>query len=65
MDSELLVVFGEVVARDAEGAAVQLGGVSPLLVAFFELDVLVPERMVLKVKTDRLGAALEETILSV
>lgn len=65
MDSKLLVVFGEVVARDAEGAAVQLGGVSVLLVAFFELDVLVPERMVLKVKTNRLGATLEESVLSV
>jgi hypothetical protein len=46
-----------------EHAAVQLGGVGWFLDAFLELDVLVPERMALEIKTNKVSAALEETIL--
>jgi hypothetical protein len=51
-------VYGEL-----EYTAVQLGGVGWLLDAFLELDVLVPERMALEIKTNKVRASLEKTIL--
>jgi hypothetical protein len=64
-DGELLVVFVEVEAGNAEGATVQLRSVGRLLNALLELNVFVPERVALEVETDELGATLEKTVLSV
>jgi hypothetical protein len=53
------LVYGEL-----EDAAAELCGVGGLVDALLEFDVLVPERVALEVKTNKVGAALEETVLS-
>jgi hypothetical protein len=51
-------VYGEL-----EDAAAQLCGIGWLVDALLEFDVLVPERVALEVKTNKVSTALEETIL--
>jgi hypothetical protein len=60
---ELLVVFVELVYGELEDATAQLCGVRWLIYALLEFDVLVPERVALEVKTNKVSAALKETIL--
>lgn len=53
------------VQGEIQNAAEDLGDVGGGLDALFELNVLVPERMALKVTADEVGTTLEESSLSV
>ena len=64
-NGEFLVVPRELVNGEPHDTTIYFGGIGGFLRAIFELDVLVPERVALEVKANKVGTALEQPAMSV